>query len=207
MLTGNGQGEGDIMNSRLVRLSKSAVTDAYYSWLCDLISANQHSNKTYWLLANDLHHHEFNWSVPNDDNRAFEAKNLREQFCEENGIVYIYTDFPPGVSMLELIIGLAYRCESIMEDQLDGMKMRDWFWKIMVNVGLDEYADDVYYEMRGQVIVGEILEKIVNRTYHKDGKGGLFPLKHPKKDQRKVELWYQMNEYLVENYYSECKIV
>ena len=33
-----------------------------------------------------------------------------------------------------------------------------------------------------------------------DGFGGLFPLKHAKKDQRKVEIWYQLQNWLMENY-------
>jgi hypothetical protein len=28
--------------------------------------------------------------------------------------------------------------------------------------------------------------------------GGFFPLTHPNDDQRKVEIWYQMNAYLDE---------
>ena len=38
------------------------------------------------------------------------------------------------------------------------------------------------------------------REYSDNGHGGLFPLKNPKKDQRKVEIWYQMTEYINENY-------
>jgi hypothetical protein len=53
----------------------------------------------------------------------------------------------------------------------------------------------------------EILEKVINRTYHSSGKGGLFPLKHAEKDQTEVELWYQMNTYLVENYYKDEEVI
>jgi hypothetical protein len=175
--------------------------ERYYNWLCDLVEIKQR-DKSYWLLSNELFNKDFYWSVPNDDNRAFEAKNLREQFCEEVGLEYDLDDFPEEVSMFELIIGLAYRCYSIMEDTLAGMEMSDWFWKILSNVGLDKYTDDAFYGLKGQELVVKILDKIIDRDYERSGKGGLFPLKYSKKDQRKVELWYQMNEYLVENYYS-----
>ena len=33
-----------------------------------------------------------------------------------------------------------------------------------------------------------------------NGTGGLFPLKRPRVNQRRVEVWYQMSEYLMENY-------
>jgi hypothetical protein len=188
------------------RQSKTAVINGYFSWLCDLIEVNQ-PEKSYWLLANALHNREFFWSVPNDDNRAFEGKNLRECFCEENHIDDIFYYFDGGCTMLELIIALAYRCDNIMVDQSCGMDMKDWFWKMMENIGLDRFNDDDYYHCGGQIILDEILNKIINRTYHRSGRGGLFPLKSPKKDQRKVELWYQMSAYLVENYYTEDAVV
>jgi protein involved in sex pheromone biosynthesis len=132
---------------------------------------------------------------------------LREQFCDENGIEYDLDDFPEEVSMLELVIGLAYRCHDIMEDSVDDMKMSDWFWKILSNIGLDKFTDDAFYGLKGQDLVKKILDIVIDRKYERSGKGGLFPLKRSKKDQRKVELWYQMNEYLVENYYSNEEIM
>jgi len=41
---------------------------------------------------------------------------------------------------------------------------------------------------------------VILRRYSKTGKGGLFPLKHPKKDQTEVEIWYQMQQYVMENF-------
>ena len=46
----------------------------------------------------------------------------------------------------------------------------------------------------------ERVKKFLNREYDKDGTFGLFPLKNPKKDQRKVEIWYQMMAYIIENF-------
>jgi hypothetical protein len=140
--------------------------------------------------------------VPNDDNRAFEAKNLREKFCDELDIEYIIDDYPEEASMLELIIGLAYRCESLMDGDPDNMPMSEWFWKLVGNAGLDYYDDD-HFDTMDDSEVDEILEKIIERGYGRTGKGGLFPLKKDKKDQRRVELWYQMNAYLIENYGSD----
>jgi hypothetical protein len=106
--------------------------------------------------------------------------------------------------MLELLIGLSYRCESIMADQEYSMPMYEWFWKILSNVGLDQYTDNNFYEEKEKCmeVVNNILDNVINRTYRRNGKGGLFPLRHCKKDQRRVELWYQMSSYLVENYYE-----
>lgn len=176
----------------------------YYSWLCNVINIKHYND--YQLLISTLHQKEFSWSVPNDDNRVFEGRNLREQFCEQNDIDYIYDAFPEEVSMLEVMIALAYRCESIMEDQPGNRNVAEWFWKMINNVHLDKYADDYslveYERLHLCDEISSILDRIINRTYERNGRGGLFPMKHDKKDQRKVELWYQMNRYLVENYYT-----
>ena len=185
---------------RSSQLSEIEISAEYYSWLCNLIKTNQ-KTKHYWLLANALQEKKFEWSVANDDNRIFEARDLREKFCNFVEIPYREYWFSDKVSMLELLISLAYRCETIMEGEPVNMKMINWFWDMMLNVRLDIYTDEEYYDRDGHIVINQILDKIINRTYGRDGQGGLFPLKKAKKDQRKVELWYQMNAYLVENFY------
>ena len=177
------------------------LKNEYYVWLCVSIKANRDARTTYRELTKDLFNKNFTWFVPNDDNRAFEAKNLREKFCEELNLEfdYDYWDYP--ASMLELIIALAYRCENLMADTADEKEMSDWFWMLMGNVGLDLYTDRDYDYCSESISVDEILDRIINRKYQRDGRGGLFPMRKDTKDQRKVELWYQMNTYLVENYY------
>lgn len=181
--------------------SAMRVRDKYYNWLCDKVRISQ-DNKSYWLLAKHLHEKEFRWFIPNDDNRACEGRNLREIFCDTNDIEYVFDDFPYNVSMLELLIALAYRCQYIMDDLIEdaNMDICDWFWVMVTNAGFDRFNDDAYTALRGEVIVEQILNRIIDRTYLKDGGGGLFPMVRNRRDQRKVELWYQMNEYLVENY-------
>ena len=44
------------------------------------------------------------------------------------------------------------------------------------------------------------VECLLERRYLEDGDGGLFPLKCPRKDQRRVEIWYQMSAWVIENY-------
>lgn len=178
------------------------LTHPYYSWLFDWIDVYPR-RKQYMLLIKDLHKKKFQWFVPNDDNRAFEGKNLRERFCEEEDIDFDEFNFENEVSMLELILALAFRCDSIMADSIDNVSIGDWFWRLLSNIELDKFTDDEYYSLGGSYEVDRILDRVINRTYERSGKGGLFPLKRVKKDQRKVELWYQMCQYLVENYYTQ----
>ena len=46
--------------------------------------------------------------------------------------------------------------------------------------------------------VEEILNRVVWRTNESDGTGGLFPLSRPYLDQRDVEIWSQLNAFLLE---------
>jgi hypothetical protein len=39
---------------------------------------------------------------------------------------------------------------------------------------------------------------VIHRYYQPNGHGGFFPLENPQDDQRHVELWYQLNEYVME---------
>lgn len=181
---------------RKAHLSRVATIEEYRDWLFDLIDKDSLS-EDYTLLLRELFDTPFIWKVPNDDNRAFEGKNLRELFSDELNIEYNFDYFPEYCSMLELIIGLSYRCESMSEEGLSDY--REWFWTLLNNCGLSRFDDDSYF------IVGEnstiIINKLINRTYKRSGQGGFFPLKSTKKDQRKVELWYQMSAYLSELYY------
>lgn len=191
------------VDKETVCLPKTPLIHAYYSWLCNLIDVIQPS-RSYQLLTKNLHVKPFYWTVPNDDNRMVDGKELRERFCNEHENA-IFTDefFNDECSMLELLIALAYRCEGIMVDQCGNMKMCKWYWTMITNVGLSKYTDEVYYDIDGELNVDSVLNRIIDRTYQRNGHGGLFPVNHTKADQRKVELWYQMSTYLVENYYED----
>lgn len=183
-------------------LPKTALLKEYYTWLCDLAGANQEKN-SYFMLIKDMYRYEFTWTVPNDDNRAFEGMNLREIFCHEHLVRFEKDKMDGAPRFLEVVLALAMRIDDLMQDSDDDYGVRGWFWVMMDNSGLSRFTDEEYYDHGGTEKVYSIMEKIVRRDYHRNGRGGLFPLKFHKKDQRKTELWYQMNEYLVENYYTE----
>lgn len=180
-------------------LSPKQVKREYYQWLCELICVNQ-EGQSYWILAKDLHRKEFFWTVPNDDNRCVDGKKLRELFSDEIGYLsYDLLDQP--CSMLEMLVALSKRFGDSVLEKDDDEEFMPWFWEIMENCGLEKFTDEAYYDLNGKVEVDEILNNILERGYRRNGKGGLFPLKNAKKDQRKVEICYQMSAYLLENYY------
>ena len=188
-----------------MKLYKHDPRKEYFNWLCDQVGV-EGANGSYYLLLKSLHGKVFTWFVPNDDNRAVEGKSLRDRFHFESGAPMSFdsNEFADGeCTMLELILALAVRCYTTLEDTPDNVPIGEWFWKLLNNVGLANCMDDTFGREWDDYIMEAVLNKIINRTYHRSGKGGLFPLKYTKKDQRKVELWYQMSEYLVENYYTK----
>lgn len=179
------------------------LVNDYYHWLCEFVDINN-SKRSYFLLMQTLHNKPFFWTVPNDDNRADDGIMLRTRFVKDMG----YDDYAVKMlerpcSMLEMLIALAQRMDTIM-DNLDNVdRTNKWFWEILGNIGLDQFTDEKYFDMGGELKIVNILNDVLERKYKKNGQGGLFPLKKPTKDQRKIEIWYQMSAYILENYYFD----
>jgi len=184
------------------------MNKTYLRWLGDKIDLdylNTNEKRTeyrYVYLVYELCKKEFFWTVPNDDNRRTDGLKLREQFYEETGRLI---NDRCMCNMLEVLIALAERFESLLTEPIAGVTnyTAKFFWEMIGNLGLDRFTDDVYLDHCDPFIVSNVLDRVLERNYSRSGAGGLFPLRNPKKDQRRVELWYQMSAYLLENYYSD----
>lgn len=147
-------------------------------------------------MTKQLYVKEFVWFVPNDDNRIADGMALRDEFLREQGIDDVDRNwYDIGCSMLEMLIALSRQAS--FED-LNERTPGEWFGIFLQNMGLDRYNDRDYSDSLAQD-VDEKLDLVIYRNYNKDGTGGIFPLKNPRDDQRKIELWYQMSAYLLEN--------
>ena len=136
---------------------------------------------------------EFVWLIPNDDNRAEDGKALRYEFINEQGIDEVDQEWLDlGCSFLEMLIALARRAAFESDDEVV-----EWFWRFIFNLGLNNHTDSAYTRETERE-VDNVLDTVIFRTYDADGLGRLFPLTHPRQDQRKVELWYQLAAYLTE---------
>lgn len=176
-----------------------SLTRRYFIWLCNKVNRSRPNVKTFWNgLLEQLFNTDFYWVVPNDDNRAFDGKVLRDQFAYEIGLSSYSEIVRDECSVLEMLVALAERCDvDIMAvEQPTENQSGHWFWLFLENCGLVEYDDDHY----DPDMIDVIIDQILSRRYLSNGIGGLFPLKNPSQDQREVELWYQMNEWLEENY-------
>lgn len=173
---------------------KKPLDDLYLTWLYSQVGSVKERNpsRTYWKILRQLYTKEFVWIIPNDDNRAADGQDLRQEFLKDENLQNVDPNWVHlGCSMLELLVGLSRRLS--FED--DG-EPRAWFWQLMENLGLEQYNDHTPIP---EVDVDECLNTVIWRTYKRNGAGGLFPLKRARKDQREVEIWFQMCAYLLED--------
>jgi hypothetical protein len=167
----------------------------YLEWLYRQVDYpdTEDTSQTFWKLFEQLYNSEALWLVPHDDNRLQDGKDLRQKFAET---LPEPIDDPEWMglecSVLELIIGLAYRM--FYEDAM-GRPTEYWFWKLLENLKLERCTDRSRFSKRR---VDDTIKRVLHREYETDGDGGFFPLKHPDGDQRDVELWYQLCAYMLE---------
>lgn len=172
------------------------VLNEYFDWICQLVSDKQYiGDRSYRKLLSKLHNISFTYTIDMDGNRAADGIDLRYRFgYERNYEDYIIASFldDKPCSVLEMIVALALRCETIMEDPDYGDRTGEWFWGMIESLGLESMDDTSF----NRDYVDDVIDIFLSRDYGRDGRGGLFTIKHPKRDLRTVEIWYQMNWYL-----------
>lgn len=175
------------------------LDDLYLTWLENEVGVVEYNGPggTYQRLLRQLYVTPFEWFVPNDDNRAIDGEELRDEFLSEIG----ESRYPANwgslpCSMLEMLVALSRRIS------FETDKPSKWaFWLMIGNLQLLRCEDDRYGKHLDDPEVTLALRDINRRSYDYSGEGGLFPLKHAEEDQRQVELWYQLSAYLLENNY------
>lgn len=170
--------------------------DCYFEWMLRKIEIDNPVDEYRMLLAR-LHDTDFQYLIPTDENRAEDGIDLRHRFALEHGRGRPFREEPQDAgapcSVLEMMVALAIRCEEhIMHDPAIGTRTSQWFWGMVKNLGLDSMTDDNFDER----FVDKRIAMLLDRTYKKNGEGGLFTVKDCRFDLRKVEIWYQMCWYL-----------
>lgn len=167
---------------------KPPLDEQYFLFLCSKVDHDE--ERDFYGLLKQLHSIEFSEDtfkvIANDVNRIGDGLDVRDGF--ENG------DIEGPCSFLEFLIGLSYRIEDVI-----GIPYEESFWEMIDNLDLLEFDDD-HLDLGECGTVDDTITIFLNRRYARNGVGGLFPLRNPKEDQRKVEVWYQMQAYLIENY-------
>lgn len=158
----------------------------YFTWLCSMVGVRP--NGLSGELLTQFHNQPFTPVVERDENRYEDGLTLRRAFSFESDIHYVpvkwYTD---ECSFLEMMVALSERLG--MHIDVDTPVA---FWHLMRNLGLNKMSDIPDTE------VEKIVDRINDRTFDRDGKGSLFPLRVATRDQRHIELYAQMQDYIME---------
>lgn len=166
----------------------------YYRWLIDNFVGKVNSIE-YSCMLDQLFRKAYYSIVDHDENRAEDGLYLRDRFLSDTrgGLV------PEGpCSFLEFLIGVAIRLEEMLVDG-EPLPVSLYFWELASRLRLHDYTDDTYQDNSTPFLIDLILTTFMDRAYSRNGEGGLFPLRNPHRDQTRVEVWYQLNEYLMEN--------
>lgn len=180
-------------------MTKNELKHAYFDWMCQLVYDDRYLKRlSYRKLLTRLNEIDFNWVIPMDADRAADGTDLRYRFGYENSyegpvIANCLDDRP--CSVLEMMIALAVRCEEhIMENTDEGDRTGQWFWNMIVSLGLGTMTDDRYDER----FVDMAIDQFMYRKYASNGEGSLFTVHDPNRDMRSINIWYQMCLYLDE---------
>ena len=172
------------------------ISELYFEWMCDQVCDDEHSE--YKSLLHHLNNREFvvsNPSIIMDENRYDDGVNLRYLFdCRSrrisNSEIAKYLDNRP-CSVLEMMVALAVR----VEDTIRADTAIWLFWEMIESLGLTGMDED-HYNFR---YVEECVDKLINRCYASNGKGGLFTVRNHRRDMRDVDIWCQLMWFLNEN--------
>lgn len=174
---------------------RDQIRDEYFESLVCLVCRNRFVDGiSYRRLLSQLHMIPFRWIIPADSDRAERGKDLRWRFALAHGYEDCYRTALEGpCSVLEMMVALALFCEEqIMSDTAYGDRTAQWFWGMAVNMGLGTMTDDRFD--RRYVI--QVVDRMLDRQYEPDGKGGLFRIRNCDKDVRTMEIWHQLCHYL-----------
>lgn len=171
------------------------VRQKYFNWLInqvyDRTAQSKKSKTSFMKLLIFLNEVVFEYVMEEDENRYTDGVDLRGRFA-----YYEHEDdseLTGPCTVLEMMIALSIRIEEdIMDDDEYGNRIGQWFWEMIVSLGLGSMTDEHYDE----IYITEVIDNFLNRRYEPNGKGGLFTIRDIKDDLRDVEIWYQMCWYL-----------
>lgn len=177
---------------------ENKVKNDYFEWLYNYVAKVRiHTRISYRQLFMLLHSIEFTYTIRNDENRVSDGIDLRYRYAMDIGDESIMDVLDGPCSVLEMLVGLAIRCEeTIMDDPRYGDRTSQWFWTMMSNLGLNHMTDDIFDE---EYVTNRVYD-FMERRYEPNGLGGLFYIKDCEDDLRNVEIWIQLCWYL-DRYY------
>lgn len=177
----------------MIRNYDSSMPDEvneYFRWLVRTVDVDISGEPelSYLLLMRALFKKEFYWVLDRDEYRAMDGLYLREQFFDSK------IDLGP-CRVLEMLVGLASRCETDLLGNSDN-QTGEWFWDMIENLGLERFVDTEF----DADAVDIILDRWLDRDYDQNGCGGLFYTEREDQDMRELEIWWQLQLYVMQKF-------
>lgn len=167
-----------------------SISDGYLSWLMDKVGGEEGYIELFKALSN----REFTWFVDNDENRAEDGLNLRDAYGYYTGLENY------ECTVLEMMVGLSIRVgeEILWDGETDYVQIV--FWEMISNLHFEKQTNDnIDYDF-----VNERIDIFLSRNYGENGDGALFKAipfySHFPKKFQKLEIWYQMQGWLNDNF-------
>ena len=174
--------------------AKRGVKHAYRLWLNNKVNSAGNPLTAYSQIMAFLFRAPFEPGYPGDDNRIGDIRELRSEFANSmhlENVDYIeIQQMEPSV--LELMISMAVRINNYMSTEDDIPK---YFKDMMESLGVLS-MDDSNFNFSD---ASKKIDIFNERTYQKNGKGGLFWVKKLNDngyDATKLDLWTQSQAYL-----------
>lgn len=179
------------------------LRNEYFEWMYHLVcNGKQYSKVSYKYLLYFLNTVTFIPTMSMDENRMVDGQDFRYKFGSDNGYTAEFIRENLDIyncSMLEMMIALSRKVENQITDDLSyGDRTSQWFWSMIVNMGLG-HMDDRHFDQQYCI---DIYNKFIDHAYKYNGEGGLFKLNNPPDDMRTVDIWCQCMWYLNETVYD-----
>lgn len=173
-------------------MNRDYILEDYFDWLYEIVIPSRHNKRaSYKKLLGLLHHIEYRYYIEYDENRSADGEELRWRYVCDGGDRDILK-WNGSCTVLEMMIGLAYQMESIMENPDVDYGVGYWFWMMVHNLELDYMSDSKF----NKCDVYEKTSIFMDREYAPNGDGNIIYIKDCKEDLREVEIWCQMCWYL-----------
>lgn len=191
-------------------LTDDEVKRMYFNWLVHRVSLDDLDGRSYTHLAYLLHSMEFYWSNELDENREkdglylrhfwFDVVNEEADARDDPRMIFSFGALSGPCSVLEMLVALAVRIENdIMQEDDKGDRSPLWMYYMLFNLDLLGFDDDHIFDTTDSY-VASIVRRMLDRKYDRDGHGSLFPLYARREDRREVDIWWQAQHWLTENF-------
>lgn len=152
----------------------------YTSWLI-----KRGCFENYSELASVWDELDFVWYIPEDEDKAIQALRMRDEYCYETGMP---SPRQAPASFLEVFVSITDTLTAMLYQD------RESFTKsILLNLGARSFSDDgrLPSEIHEEALI--IAERVMYRTYSRNGTGGLFRI--PGVDTLEMPLTTQMIQW------------